>query len=140
MKIILPCFIFMLLQGKQNNSFADNLYISFATINAKSISTDASSASIIYFNGIIKNDRVLLNWTTDKNQEADKFEVERSFDGKNFVMAALVFGTDEPQKVKYLFYEKNKNVKVFYRIKIIQKDLSVEYSAIISPETFAAIE
>ncbi len=122
MKIILPCFIFMLLQGKQKNSFGDNLYISFATINAKSISTDASSASIIYFNGIIKNDRVILNWTTDKNQEADKF------------------GTDEPNKVKYQFYEKNKNVKVFYRIKIIQKDFSVEYSAIISPETFPAIE
>ena len=130
----------MLLQSNQINSFSDNCYRSFATINAKSISDDASSASIIYFNGIIKNDRVLLNWTTDKNQEADKFEVERSFDGKNFAMTALVFGTDEPHKVKYQFYEKNKNVKVFYRIKIIQKDLSVEYSAIISPEPFPAID
>ena len=130
----------MLLQSNQINSFADNCYRSFATINAKSISDDASSASIIYFNGMIKKERVLLNWIIDKNQEADKFEVERSFDGKNFVMAALVFGTDEPHKVKYQFYEKNKNVKVFYRIKIIQKDFSVEYSAIISPKTFPAID
>ena len=125
----------MLLQSNQINSFSDYCYRYFATINAKSISDDASSASIIYFNGIIKNDRVLLNWTTDKNQEADKFEVERSLDGKNFVMASLVFGTDQPDKVKYLFYEKNRKVKVFYRLKIIQKDLSVDYSAIVSPES-----
>ena len=130
----------MLLQSDQINSFSDNCYRSFATINAKSISDYAASASIIYFNGIIKNDRVLLNWTTDKNQEADKFEVERSLDGKNFVMAALVFGTDQPDKVEYQFYEKNKKVKVFYRLKIIQKNLSVEYSAIISPEPFPAID
>ena len=130
----------MLLQSNQINSFADNCYRSFATINAKSISDDASSASIIYFNGMIKKERVLLNWIIDKNQEADKFEVERSFDGKNFVMAALVFGTDQPDKVEYQFYEKNKKVKVFYRLKIIKKDLSVEYSAIISPEPFPAID
>ena len=44
----------MLLQSDQINSFADNCYRSFATINAKYISDDATSASIIYFNGIIK--------------------------------------------------------------------------------------
>ena len=124
----------MLLQGKQNNSYANNCSISFAPINARFISTDTSSASVFYFNGIINKERVLLNWIIDKNQEADTFEVERSFDGKNFVMAALVFGTEQPDKVEYLFYEKNRKVKVFYRLKIIQKDLSVAYSAIVSPE------
>ena len=99
---------------------------------------DPSSASISYFNGAIKSDRVLLNWAINKNQVADKFEVERSIDGKNFVMAALVFGTDQPDKEEYRFYEKNKKVKSFYRIKIIHKDHTVDYSAIISPEPFHA--
>ena len=99
---------------------------------------DPSSASISYFNGAIKSDRVLLNWAINKNQVADKFEVERSIDGKNFVMAALVFGTDQSDKEEYQFYEKNKKVKLFYRLKIIHKDHTVNYSAIISPEPFPA--
>ncbi|MGZ8556769.1 MAG: hypothetical protein ACXWWC_00470 [Chitinophagaceae bacterium] len=140
MKIFLTCFMIMLLHGIQNHSLARNIYLSFAVINPKFISDDSASATIIHFTGVIKKERVLLYWTIDKNQEADKFEVERSFDGKNFVMTGLVFGTDQTDKVDYQFFEKNKKIKVFYRLKIIKKDLSVEYSAIISPEPFPSID
>ena len=63
----------------------------------------------------------------------DKIEVERSTDEKNFIMAGLVFGTDQADKVEYIFYEKNKKVKSFYRLKIINKDFSIFYSSIIAP-------
>ena len=65
----------------------------------------------------------------------DQIEVERSTNEKDFVMAGLVFGTDQPDKVDYLFYEKNKKLKLFYRLRIINKDRSVSYSSIISPES-----
>ena len=37
----------------------------------------------------------------------------------------------------YLFYEKNKGSKVFYRLKVINKDRTFSYSSIISPEPAA---
>ncbi|MGZ8517414.1 MAG: hypothetical protein ACXWWD_08695 [Chitinophagaceae bacterium] len=99
----------------------------------------ATGATVLNFNGTINSERILLNWTIDKNQGVDQIEVERrSNDEKNFVMAGLVFGTDEPDKVDYLFYEKNKGTKSFYRLRIINKDRTVSYSSIISPEPATA--
>ena len=89
--------------------------------------------AILNFTGTINNGRVLLNWTLDKNQAVDKIEVERSTDEKKFVMAGLVFGTDQSDKMDYIFYEKNKKVKLFYRLKVINKDLTVIYSSTITP-------
>ena len=128
----------MLLLCKQIAASAQNGYSYSATINTKLNSTDDSYATVVYFNGTINRERVLLSWTLDKNHEVDQIEVERSKDAKNFVMAGLVFGTDQSDKVDYLFYEKNKKVKSFYRLKIIHKDQTVDFSAIISPESITA--
>jgi hypothetical protein len=138
MKIILPFFLIMLLTGNQIPVSAQNSYSSFEKINAKSISANTIYATVVYFYGTINSERVLLNWTLDKNQVVDQIEVERSKDGKNFVMAGLVFGTDQPDKADYTFYEKNKKINSFYRLKIIHKDQTIDYSAVISPEPVPA--
>lgn len=65
------------------------------------------------------------------NETAYCFEVEKSTDGKNFSMAALVFGTDKPADDNYEFYEKAGNPKTVYRIKLINKDKKAEYSPIV---------
>jgi hypothetical protein len=98
----------------------------------------ATDAVVLDFTGTINNDRIILNWSIDKNQVVDKIEVERSTDEKNFIMAGLVFGTDQADKVEYIFYEKNKKVKSFYRLKIINKDFAISYSSIITPEPATA--
>ena len=137
MKIILTCLMTVLLLHTQDAVFAQPRFCSFTTTKVNSVSPDVSSAPVSYFNGVIKNDRVLLNWAIDNNNQPDRFEVERSRDGKTFVMAALVFGTDDPDFVEYKFYEKAKKVKSFYRLKIIYKDKTVDYSSIINPQPFA---
>lgn len=81
--------------------------------------------------------RYWLNWTVDRNQETDQFEIERSSDGKNFTMAALVFGSEKSDSDNYQFYEKAKSKKMYYRIKVIYKDNSIEYSDIIIVEAKA---
>ena len=96
-----------------------------------------SNEIVLHFNATINKERVLLNFTLDKNQIVDQIAVERSTNEKDFVMAGLVFGTDQPDKVDYLFYEKNKGSKVFYRLKVINKDRTFSYSSIISPEPAA---
>lgn len=117
----------------QNTIFAQTDFIVNAA-GEQQFHSSATDAIVLNFNATINNERVLLSWTLDKNQVVDQIEVERSTNEKDFVMAGLVFGTDQPDKVDYLFYEKNKKAKLFYRLRIINKDHTVSYSSIISPE------
>lgn len=88
-------------------------------------------AKLISITGSIRNHIVTLHWVVGENETADKFEVEKSINGKPFTMAALVFGTDKPENDKYQFYEKAVHKKILYRIKLINKNRQAEYSAII---------
>lgn len=89
-------------------------------------------AKLLTLDGRISDKKIILDWTVGENETADQFEVEKSMDGKNFKMAALVFGTDRPEKGVYQFYEKAGNQKMSYRIKLINKNRQTEYSAIIT--------
>ena len=57
--------------------------------------------------------------------------MEKSSDGGNFSLAALVFGTDKMSSDQYQFYEKVNSGKILYRIKLINKNKELEYSKII---------
>lgn len=136
--IFLYSLVVLLSLIHHNPVFGQTDYAAKAVAQEKSY-TVATGATVLNFNGTINSDRILLNWTLDKNQGVDQIEVERrSNDEKNFVMAGLVFGTDESGKAEYLFYEKNKGTKSFYRLRIINKDRTVSYSSIISPEPATA--
>ncbi|HEV7781007.1 MAG TPA: hypothetical protein VGO58_07055 [Chitinophagaceae bacterium] len=104
----------------------------FASPLPVSHSTSATPpAKVISFDGSITSNKVILNWVVGENETADQFEVEKSTDGKNFTMAALVFGTDKPATDKYQFYEKAGNQRTLYRIKLINKNHQSEYSAVV---------
>jgi hypothetical protein len=92
---------------------------------------DSSSANIIGFKASGTNDKVVLSWVADNNQSVAQFEVERSLDSKPFVMAALVFGTDKAGADSYQFFEKKKE-NVSYRIRIIHKNGSINYSPVVT--------
>ena len=123
----LAFFVSIIMLTNSNSLSAQN---NVAPITASSA---LSTAVVNQLNCSIKNDRVLLNWVIDNNQSANQVEVESSTDGKNFTMAALVFGTDKKDTDDYYFYEKAKKGKIFYRLKIINKGSSVQYSAIVTP-------
>ncbi len=104
----------------------------FASPTSFSTTTiSVTPAKLISLDGSISNHKVVLNWVVGENETADQFEVEKSTDGKNFLMAALVFGTDKPATGNYQFYEKAGNQKVLYRIKLINKNRQTEYSAVV---------
>jgi len=78
------------------------------------------------------DNKVVLNWTAFSNETIDRFEVERSFDGRNFTTAGLVFGTEKTGKENFTFYETiNYQDKIFYRLKRYDKDESTNYSKIL---------
>ena len=89
------------------------------------------SAKVVSINGHISKDKVILQWIVSENENAELFEVEKSTDGKNFSLTALVFGTDKTATDNYEFYEKKGKKKVVYRIKIINKNKTIEYSSVI---------
>ena len=86
---------------------------------------------IVSLEGSKSNNKAILQWKVADNEGADQFEVEKSFDGKNYSTAAFVFGTDKSGIDQYLFYEKAADKKVTYRIKIVNKDRQATYSNII---------
>ena len=113
-------------------SIAQSGIAPFASPSPLSTSTISfSNARLISIEGSIHNKKVVLTWVVGQNETADQFEVEKSTDGKNFTLAALVFGTDKPEIDNYLFYEKAGKKKVLYRIKIINKNRQAEYSDVI---------
>ena len=93
--------------------------------------TTFSTPKFISIEGKISNEKVKLTWNISENETADKFEVEKSVDGKTFLIAALVFGTDKMNSDQYQFYEKVNSGKILYRIKLINKNKELEYSKII---------
>jgi len=111
--------------------YAEEKIAPVATTSFDSPSVIQQSAKLISFKGSLNKSKVLLQWVVKGNETADQFVVEKSSDGKKFVMAALVFGTDKAETDNYQFYEKVKNKKVSYRIKLISKNQETEYSAVI---------
>src|SRR6266496_5133862 len=73
-----------------------------------------SPAQLVSFKGSVTNNKIILQWIVKENETADQFAVEKSTDGKNFTLAALVFGSDKPQTDNYEFYEKANTKKVSY--------------------------
>lgn len=90
-----------------------------------------SPAKVVSLNGSISKNKIVLQWIVSENQSAAQFEVEKSYDRTHFIMTALVFGTDKADSDNYFFYEKKGKSKVQYRIKIINKDQTIGYSAVI---------
>jgi hypothetical protein len=134
MKIVFFLSLMMALSLTQNIAFAQSVASTKVNVENQLPAASSSDVIVINFNASANKERIILNWTLDKNQAVDQIEVEKSKDEKKFVMAGLVFGTDQSDKADYLFYEKNKGTKFFYRLRIVNKDQSVTYSSIVSPE------
>lgn len=81
----------------------------------------------------VKNEKCMISWINEENEKTNRFELEKSKDGKQFSLAAIVFGTDKKDSDNYMFYEKASKKKIFYRVKIILNDGSFDYSPIVTP-------
>jgi len=87
---------------------------------------------LIYFQGNRDNQKVRLQWSVGQNESSDRFEIEKSYDGKTFTTAGLTLSTTKAGNETYSFSETaNDKEKIFYRLKMIDKSQKVEYSRII---------
>src|SRR5258705_2207615 len=96
---------------------------------------------LISFQGNMnKNNKVTLNWTVADNEIANNFEVERSFNGRDFTTVALVFASEKMGTENYMYYETTSGTdKVMYRLKMTDKNHEADYSRILIFQLKSAI-
>jgi len=93
---------------------------------------------LLSFEADLHNNKVILQWAVKENEIADRFEVEKSVDGKRFDLTALVFTSEKSGEENYMFYEnKTNSSKIYYRIKIYDKTKAINYSKVLILDTRA---
>lgn len=123
--ILLTC-IYYNLGSQDNNAVETSSHLSSGAENKKE-----DSVKLYNFQSRQSGNKTELYWMVDKNEKVNQFEVEKSNDGKNFKVAALVFGTDKVNTDSYMFYEKATGKKTFYQVRIIDNKGVISYSDII---------
>lgn len=79
-----------------------------------------------------KNNKVTLNWTVADNETVNSFEVQRSYNGRDFATIGIVFASEKRGTENYMFYETVTNSdRIMYRLKMIDKGNDIDYSKIL---------
>ena len=107
--------------------------------NCAVVSTNTSTLAVklVSFDATVTGNSITCKWIS---QETDNnhFEVERSFDGRNFNSIAYVFSKENPSALSNNYSYNDKSValqghnKIFYRLKDVDKNGNVSFSDIIS--------
>lgn len=87
--------------------------------------------NLVTFSTVKDNDKVLLYWNTENEINLQRYEVERSADGRSFKTISTVAAKGNSSNT----YTATDNTPVnginYYRLKIIDKDGTVRYSVIL---------
>lgn len=97
--------------------------------SASVVVTSTLQVFLVAFEGKRTNGITFLNWNTSSEENLDKFEIQKSFDGITFIKAGTVKAAGNSQLVlKYSFTDSAINAPVvFYRLKMF--DNGMEKSA-----------
>ena len=91
----------------------------------------ALPVDIVSFIGKIKGDVVNLHWTIKNELSLDRYEIERSFNGKNYIQIGIVKATQAEQYLYNDNAEINRGRQVYYRLKKVDKDGKFTYSEVL---------
>ena len=107
--------------------------------------TGPTPVELVSFNAKVRNNVVLLDWRTATEVNNYGFEVERSFDSKNWAKVGFVNGHGNSNSPKEYFFEDSKlsHSLYQYRLRQVDNDGSFAFSNIVSvslnqvPDNFA---
>jgi hypothetical protein len=89
------------------------------------------NTDLLSFNGRLVNNRAVLNWVTSREEEQVQFEVERSFDGRNFTKLGEKKGYFNKSDItnNYSYIDSSyTSGRVWYRIIIMNSTGKKKYS------------
>jgi len=90
--------------------------------------TNTLPVKLVSFNVNHHNENALLTWTTSSEVNNKGFEIERSFDGKNFVVIGFVKGAGNTNRIINYSFTDNNNQTAYYRLKQVDFDGKFDYS------------
>jgi hypothetical protein len=91
---------------------------------------------LVSFNASLNGpDKVILNWATSLEKNSSHFVIERSFDGKSFDDAGLVFSNENSSATETYSFTDNipsaNSGLIYYRLKMVDMDNSFKYSDVV---------
>ncbi|AMM50041.1 hypothetical protein TH61_01000 [Rufibacter sp. DG15C] len=89
---------------------------------------------LVNFAGIARTESVDLNWSTATEINNEKFEIERSVNGKDFVKIGTVKGAGNSNVLRQYRYIDSQPLSgiSYYRLKQVDIDQAYEYSKVIA--------
>ena len=128
------------LKGKIMFQFSNNVSVTFddLTISANYFYAGGCAPSqsplpvkLVSFQGNLNNGKISLQWTVAENEMNDRFEVQRSVDGKVFETASVIAASAKYGSENYYYNEAMNADKSYYRLKMFDKNEVVNYSKIL---------
>lgn len=115
------------------NALIATLFLSFAlSVNAQK--NGSGKINITSFEVVKAQNKVMIEWSTDKASKTNYFEVEKSTDGKNFKTVAYVLGADPTKSGCECFgcFDKvaGKAKESFYRLKHVDMNGNIQLSEV----------
>src|SRR6187200_972569 len=102
------------------------------TIVTHSLNAQLDLAFISNFSANSTNSNNRLNWVIENNRAANGFEIEKSTDGKNFKVIAVLIATEKFGTESYTYADTAIGAdKIMYRLRILIKNQHDFYSRII---------
>jgi Secretion system C-terminal sorting domain len=116
-----------------NNTTTDNVNDNthYLRINVSGPGGGVLPITLNEFDAKAENCTSVLNWKTSNETNLSKYEIESSSDGVVFTAVGTVKPNASNTTGQYQFSWNQKAGKAYYRLKIIDKDASVNYSKII---------
>lgn len=116
---------------------AENGELYAVSLNAGSISAVTTNTGLplrlVNFNAIRKNDHIAISWKTAYEYDLRSFQVEYSFDGRNYQSAQSVAASNSLNGSSYSVQHFVGNTGViYYRLRITNADGTLEYSPVVA--------
>ncbi len=89
---------------------------------------------LLSFNGALNNNIVGLQWQSEQETAFSHFNIQRSVDGINFTTIGNISGNGNSRRSNYIYTDndlQNPNLKVFYRLQMVDKDGRFNYSKVL---------
>ncbi len=111
--------------------FGVNSFSEFWLNNGGTSGTDPLSLNLLSFEAVKQTKKVLLQWTTSNEVNTDKFIVERSGDGRNYIAIGNVTANNSSGISNYSLTDtKPVDGLNYYRLKMFNRDGTFKYSPV----------
>lgn len=101
-------------------------------------STDCAAlpVELSSFYGRIGNKEIELLWSTESEENVDRFDTEFSTDGRNFEFAGMVHAENKPTEYRDTYTNLFTEAVVYVRLKMVDSDGTFEYSPVIALDNY----